>query len=264
MRLLKKGFLFFVIFSVIFFVLKTNDDFNREVLLADIRDLGGVPWLYSVVGVIFSVLAAFTIQNEWQQWSNLVAAVKGEVEGLKQLWHCANHLPEETRVGLCHAIHRYLSLITKKGLDTVTSAADHAALDHAFISICDAVYGMLDDPRLKSTLHSILASIIAHRSNRLLYSLPSTPGILKNTVGFAGALLIGLSLFIGVHSIWLDYLFTMSIALLAFVVYLVVDDLDNPLRPGIWQLTPHDYHELLRRLEPAGSLAVAGEMAQTQ
>jgi hypothetical protein len=33
------------------------------------------------------------------------------------------------------------------------------------------------------------------------------------------------------------------------VVYLVVDDLDNPLRPGIWQITPHDYEELLRRLE---------------
>jgi hypothetical protein len=42
----------------------------------------------------------------------------------------------------------------------------------------------------------------------------------------------------------------MSIALLAYVVYLVVDDLDNPLRPGLWQITPHDYQELLHRLEP--------------
>jgi hypothetical protein len=79
--------------------------------------------------------------------------------------------------------------------------------------------------------------------------LPATPQILKNTLGFAAALVIVMSLFIGVRNIWLDYIFTTSIALLAYVVYLVVDDLDNPLQPGLWQITPHDYHELLRRLE---------------
>jgi len=249
MRLLQKGFIFFISFSGLFFLLRTYEDFNRNVLLADIADLGGVPWLYSVVGIIFSVLAAFIIQNEWQQWSNLVAAVKGEIVGLEQLWRCANHLPEDTRVSICHPVHRYLTLITTKGLDKI-SRDEHAALDHVFITICDAVYGMPDHPRLKSTVDSILASIISHRSSRLLYSSPSTPGILKNTLGFAAALVIVLSLFIGVRSIWLDYVFTISIALLAYVVYLVVDDLDNPLRPGLWQITPPDYQELLRRLEP--------------
>src|SRR6266571_975604 len=248
MRLLQKGLVFLIVFSGLFFLLRSNEDFHRNILLADIADLGGVPWLYWVVGIIFSVLAAFIIQNEWQQWSNLVAAVKGEVVGLEQLWRCANHLPEDTRVSICHPVHRYLTLITTKGLDKI-SPDEHAALDHAFITICDAVYGMPDHPRLKSTVDSILATIISHRSSRLLYSLPTTPGILKNTLGFAAALVIVLSLFIGVRSIWLDYLFTMSIALLAYVVYLVVDDLDNPLRPGLWQMTPHDYQELLRRLE---------------
>ena len=249
MRLLQKGFLFFISFSGLFFLLRTYEDFNRNVLLADIADLGGVPWLYSVVGIIFSVLAAFIIQNEWQQWSNLVTGVKGEIVGLEQLWRCANHLPEDSRVSICHPIHRYLTLLTTKGLDKI-SREDHAALDHVFITICDAVYGMPDQPRLKSTVDSILANIISHRSSRLLYSSPSTPGVLKGTLGFAAALVIALSLFIGVRSIWLDYVFTMSIALLAYVVYLVVDDLDNPLRPGLWQITPHDYQELLHRLEP--------------
>jgi hypothetical protein len=249
MKLPQKGLIFFISFSGLFFLLRTYEDFNRNVLLADIADLGGVPWLYSVVGIIFSVLAAFIIQNEWQQWSNLVAAVKGEIVGLEQLWRCANHLPEDARVSVCHPIHRYLTLLTTKGLDKI-GPDEHAALDHAFITICDAVYGMPDHPRLKSTVDSILANVISHRSSRLLYSSPSTPGILKNTLGFAAALVIVLSLFIGVRSIWLDYVFTISIALLAYVVYLVADDLDNPLRPGLWQITPHDYQELLRRLEP--------------
>ena len=152
-------------------------------------------------------------------------------------------------MSICHPIHRYLTLLTTKGLDKI-SRDEYAALDHAFITICDAVYGMPDHPRLKSTVDSVLANTISNRSSRLLYSSPSTPGVLKDTLGFAAALVIVLSLFIGVRSIWLDYVFTMSIALLAYVVYLVVDDLDNPLRPGLWQITPHDYQELLRRLEP--------------
>jgi hypothetical protein len=252
MRLLQKGLIFFISFSGLFLMLRNYEGsniFNLNVLGADIADLGGVPWLYSVVGIIFSVLAAFIIQNEWQQWSNLVAAVRGEVQGLEQLWHCANHLPEDTRLSICHPIHRYLALITTKGLEQL-SRDEHTALDRVFISICDAVYGMPDHPRLKSTVDAILANIISHRSSRLLYSWPATPGVLKNTLGFAAALVIVLSLFIGVRSIWLDYVFTISIALLAYVVYLVVDDLDNPLRPGLWQITPHDYQELLRRLEP--------------
>jgi hypothetical protein len=248
MRLLQKIFIFLAVFSGLFFALRTYEAFNENMLLADIADLGGVPWLYSVVGIIFSVLAAFIIQNEWQQWSNLVSAVRGEVEGLEQLWRCAQHLPDETRVSLCERIHHYLTLITTKGLDQI-SRHEHTALDHVFMSICDAVYGMLEQPRLKVALDTMLANIIAHRGRRLLYSFPATPGILKNTLGLATALVIGLSLFIGVQSIWLDYIFTISIALLAYVVYLVVDDLDNPLRPGLWQITPHDYHELLCRLE---------------
>jgi hypothetical protein len=75
------------------------------------------------------------------------------------------------------------------------------------------------------------------------------PQILKVTVGFADGLVIVLSLFIGVKHLWLDYLFTLSIAVLAYVVYLVVDDLDHPLRPGIWHVTSKRYERLLAKLQ---------------
>jgi hypothetical protein len=43
--------------------------------------------------------------------------------------------------------------------------------------------------------------------------------------------------------------FTVSIALLAFSVFLVLDDLDSPLYPGLWHLTPEDYERLLAKLK---------------
>ena len=81
MSLLQKGCILFISFSGLFLMLRIYEGsniFNLNVLGTEIADLGGVSWLYSVVGIIFSVLAAFIIQNEWQQWSNLVAAVRGK------------------------------------------------------------------------------------------------------------------------------------------------------------------------------------------
>jgi hypothetical protein len=62
---------------------------------------------------------------------------------------------------------------------------------------------------------------------------------------FADVLLIFLSLFIGVKNLWLDYIFTLSIGVLAYTIYIVIDDLDNPFRPGAWHLTPQDCKMLI-------------------
>jgi hypothetical protein len=74
------------------------------------------------------------------------------------------------------------------------------------------------------------------------------PTILKRIVVFADGLLILLSLFIAVNNLALDYIFTASIGLLAFTLILVVDDLDNPFRPGAWHLTTKGYEALLEEL----------------
>ena len=66
---------------------------------------------------------------------------------------------------------------------------------------------------------------------------------------FATTLTIALSLFIGVRDVWLDYIFTGSIATLAFTIYTVIQDLNQPLRPGGWHLTTRDYERLLARLK---------------
>ena len=60
--------------------------------------------------------------------------------------------------------------------------------------------------------------------------------------------MICLSLFIGVKNIWLDYTYTMSVSMLAYVILLVIDDLDHPLIPGGWHLTPGPYQKLLEEI----------------
>ncbi len=58
--LLGKLLLFLIAFSLSFFLLRTSATY-QSFLAVDLNGLGGVPWLYSVVGLIFSILAAFVI-----------------------------------------------------------------------------------------------------------------------------------------------------------------------------------------------------------
>ena len=91
--------------------------------------------------------------------------------------------------------------------------------------------------------------LIRNRNRRFDQSENRIPHILKNTLIFTDVLVIVLSLFIGVKNPIVDYVFTVSIGVLAYTIYIVIDDLDNPFRPGSWHLTPHDYRILLDKIK---------------
>jgi hypothetical protein len=104
-------------------------------------------------------------------------------------------------------------------------------------------------PQLTGISFALFSRIMDSRSKRLLLSSQRMPELLGSTLKFGAFLLIGLSLFIGVKNVWLAYAFTGSIACLAYAVFLVITDLDHPLRPGSWHVTTKDYQDLLDRIK---------------
>ncbi|MDE3019580.1 MAG: hypothetical protein KGO52_14330 [Nitrospirota bacterium] len=253
-KLLLKLLLFVISFSLVFYLLRTHPGY-RAFLAADLKDLGGIPWLYSIVGMIFSMLAAFIVQREWEHWSNLLGAMKEEVSALDQLWHWSHHFPGEIQQRLQEAIWCYLSCTIAEGWGGDGQGADNEAVEDVLASLRDATFAMARQPELMLAVSSMVAEITKHRWDRLNAGARRMPRILKYTLIFADGLVIVLSLFIGVRNVWLDYLFTTSIALLVYLVYLVVEDLEHPLRPGIWHVTSIDYQRLRQRLQRANKAA---------
>ena len=92
MSVRKKLLLFVVFFSSIFWIFRTID--RGKILFVDLAELSGLPWLYSSIGLIFSILAAFTIQKEWEHWNELVEAINGEVNALEELLLRCRHVPD--------------------------------------------------------------------------------------------------------------------------------------------------------------------------
>ncbi len=246
MRLIVNILVFGLLFSLAFFLLHAAD-LTRFLFREDLDDLGGIPWLYSAVCLIFSILAGFVIQHEWDQRNDLLNAVKGEVSTLRSLWLWSEHVPNHG-MKLKEAMRQYvMATIQHEWRAGSSGESDTAA--QALIVVQEEASSLFRNSELSMAAVGSIGDLLRHREHRLEASQRRMPVGLKATVGFADGLVIVLSLFIGVKHLWLDYLFTLSIALLAYVVYLVIDDLDHPLRPGIWHLASTPYEHLLTQFQ---------------
>ena len=196
---------------------------------------------------IFSILAGFVIQHEWDQWNDFMEAIKDEVSTLRTLWLWSQHVLD-LGMKLREAMRQYLTVtIQDEWHASALGESEAAGQDLAVVQ--QEASTLFQHSEFRMPTVGIVGELLRHREHRLHSGQRRMPPMLKMTVGFADGLVIVLSLFIGVKHLWLDYLFTLSIALLAYVVYLVIDDLDHPLRPGIWHMTSKPYEHLLVQLQ---------------
>lgn len=246
MTLIKKLIPFLIVFGIIFYFIRTSTIYNTRLL---VENVDGLPYLYAVVGTIFGVLAGFAIQQEWEEWNALTEAVRGEVDGLEKLYLWSSNFPEKIKGPIQTNIKKYLSLIVQEGWKYTGDGEKSPDIEAVIVDLNASIYCIFDEaPQLMPTSFALLSVIMNNRSSRLQHSAEHMPPILKNTLQFAAFLLIGLSMFIVIRDIALAYLFTASIGALAYSIFLVLIDLDNPLRPGDWHITTEDYKALLQKI----------------
>ncbi len=239
-----------VLFSIAFFLLRAEGSYVHYNVSTLVSNLGGLTYLYSTVGMMFAVFAAFIIVSESQDWTTLENATRNEINEWKVLLLWSKHLPSELNVKFKNAVRNYVQLIINDEWKKLPRGIKSEVTEAALADMHDLFSSLL-------TEHSVFASsiidsfndIIKYRDDRLNYSFRPMPGFLRFTVLLVDVILISLSLFIGVKNIGLDYLFMLSIVTLGCTVFIVIDDLDNPLRPGEWCLTSDGFKELLKMID---------------
>ena len=245
-----KIILFLTIFTFGFYLLRTQGQYvyyNIEILTAD---LDGLTYLYSTVGIIFAILAAFVIISETERWKNLVDATKDEAATLNELWLWSRHLPGNLKIDVENNIRQYLEVLIGEGWYNAGSGQKNIKIDNIINSLHDNILKIYKEaPSLITEIFSTFNDLVKYREKRIDHISFHLPKILKNTLLFSDALLVMLSLLIGVHNPWLNYIFITGVALLGYLIYLLIDDLDNPLRPGGWHITVDAYQELLNKMK---------------
>lgn len=247
LKLRFKLLIFIVIYSVIFYYYRNSSYYNYRFLASNIDSL---PWLYSTIGLIFGMISAFILQKEWGKWNDLEEAVKSECGALYEAWLWTNRLPLNVKIKIRESIKRYLQIIVDEGWEKTEVGEVSQELDETIRDLHQAAFDLnQSQPELSSTAFSMLNQIMTYREKRIRYGSSHIPQILLSTFRFATFLMIVLCPLIAIKAIELQFVFTLSIVILSYSIYIVAVDLDHPLRPGGWHLTTADYRRLLEKLK---------------
>ncbi|MFA6253840.1 MAG: hypothetical protein WC640_01085 [Candidatus Paceibacterota bacterium] len=244
-----KIIIFIIIFTLVFWLLRGEEGLLISSLPLLMADVGGLGWLYSTIGLIFTLMAAFVIVYEAERWSSLNEAVNNEISAIGELIIWSKNFSTEAQAKLTKGLRDYINLVAKDEWEKSRNGQKSAKIDKPLTELNQAIVSIAkESPEMSDQSFDLFSEILNTRADRIHFSLLHTPRIIINTLVFSDIMLIVFSLFVGVQDIALAYLFELGIAILGFVVYLVVIDLDSPLKPGGWHLTTDDYKELLNHL----------------
>jgi len=246
MLLFVQSILFLIFITVLFVCVRLIPGINSLTLVATSEGIG---WLYSEIGLIFGIFAAFTIQAQAKKWDDLISSIRQEVISLRRLFWLSNHLPPEVGKKLQLGIQEYLGLVIHEGWKNIDTGDRSTGLENSIHFLQEVVFDLPKTaPEYFSTAIAIIRGIFESRENRIFQSSKRTSLLLKVTIYTGAIMMIVLSYFIGVSNFWIDYIFTGSIAFLVTLIIMVVEDLEHPYRPGHWHITQDAYQKLLNEV----------------
>ena len=244
MKLATRIGLFTILFSLLFYLVRSYDIIHIAVLS---KELNGIGWLYSIIGLIFGVISGFVIQTQWNDWDKLISAMHGELKTLRQLHQYSKHLSKKSHKQMTKTLSWYVQATITDWHENLNGGSANS-VNRAIKTLQEDITELENMPRKFENTNRFFTAFLGYHEDMVHYSSRRLPRILHILILFSSSLVIGLSLFIGVRTLWLDYIITLAIALLAFLIYYVIHDLDDPLKTGNWHITSHDYQVFLKEI----------------
>lgn len=246
MLLFIQSVLFLIFITILFVSIRLMPGINSASLISTSE---GVGWLYSEIGLIFGIFAAFTIQAQAKKWDDLSSSIRQEVINLRRLFWLSNHLPTEVGKRLQLGIQEYLGLVMHEGWKNIDTGDRSLSLENSIHFLQEIIFDLPKTaPEYSSTAITIIREIFESREERIFQSSKRTPILLKVTIYTGAIMMVILSYLIGVSNFWIDYIFTGSIAFLTALIIMVIEDLEHPYRPGHWHITQEAYKILLNEV----------------
>lgn len=210
-----------------------------------------LPWLFSVIGIIFSIISGFIIQSKWQTWNELIDATHGEISTLKQLYMLSNHFSFSVQKMIRKDIIHYLESIISEATIGQSEEGRSEKVENAIYKLEETVLDIdySQHPNIGSLAFDLVRKSLEFREKRLQNATHTLPPGVRLYIISATFSIIFASFFIYISNFYLDVTFTLMIGFLAYGLYILIDDLDHPYRPGHWQLTKDEYVTLLKVIE---------------
>lgn len=243
-----KIILFAIGFSIIFYIVRAEGAIPADIVQEDFRSV--IP-LFSGITVVFSIISGFIIQAQWHKWDTLIDAARDEINMLRHIYVMAQNFPAAPREKLRNSIEHYLvTLIESSQSKTKHNGTRSKKVDEAMYEVERNVFQVLDKySQTGMGVFMLFNKAMESRETRIHNASYRLPVMLKALVVLMTIIMIAASFFIFFNNVWFEYVFRLILALMAYTIYLIVDDLDDPFRPGNWQLKFKGYKELLHEIQ---------------
>jgi hypothetical protein len=246
--IVSKIVIFFIVFNVLFFGVRVIT-FTHALFLNE--EDATLPTLFSAILLIFSIISGFIIQSKWNTWNSLIDATHEELSSLRELYMLSHHFPKKIHENVRVRIENYLKTLIDESNTASFVEERSELLDREIYLLEETIFAIdyTEHPNIGTLSFDLVRKCRENREKRLQNVLHKLPMGVKIFIFFATFATIFTSLFITVTSTAYDYLFTSVIALLVYGIYLLIDDLDNPYRPGQWHLSMKEYIQVLGEIK---------------
>lgn len=203
-------------------------------------DIGGIGWLLGVVGTIYTLVAAFTMVEVWNQFNNTSNLISREAKAIITIWNYTDYLNDkDLDVKMQKCLTEYLresmTVEHKQAAKGIRSEQSSSTLIN-ILKVIDKV--KFDDPKdaaifpLLTQAYEDLATI---RSDRLEAGVTRLPGMIRIFFIALSVMLMVSYILVGYIHLPLYIIHTVFGATIISLTYKIIIDLDNPF-DGYWNL----------------------------
>jgi hypothetical protein len=213
------------------------------------NDVAG--FVYAVLGVLYAVMLAFVVVNEWESLESVKSNIFTETNELGSLYWNARALPPDQGRALEKTTKDYAHVVIGNEWQLMDKGESSPAATQLVYTMRNEINALpTTNPKQEAIYQQSLEDVnhlAAARRTRINESSESVPDILWVVLILGSVLTVGYSFLFGLANFWAHLLISAPLGVMVVLVLIVVDQLNHPFG-GLVAVEPDAFHVFLNRL----------------
>lgn len=205
-----------------------------------LEDIGGIGWLLGVVGTIYTLVAAFTMVEVWNQFNNTSNLISREAKAIISIWNYTDYLNDKKiDQQMQKVLNNYLDRAMTYEHVQASKTVRPAQSSPEFLAILKVIDNITFDDKRDASIFPLLTQAYEElstiRSDRIEAGVTRLPAMIKIFFISLSLMLMVSYILVGYVHLPLYIIHTVFGASIISITYKIILDLDNPF-DGFWNL----------------------------
>lgn len=252
MKFVLKILIYIAVSILGFLIFRLSSDIS--IFQADLDSLG---YFMDILGTLYAIMAAFIIFVVWSRYDDIREVADRETDSLSELYALATYLEDkEINSQIRQAIIEYAEAVINRGWKKLYKGQKSKKASQALDKVYKKIKAIKSErkrfPVIFGQIIGKFENVSDLRTQRVSLSSEHLPQSLKLLVIFDSIALVFSTFLLPVANFWIALFIVFVISGTVFLTLNVIFDLDNPLVPGEWNLTPEPFKDLIEELKERG------------